>query len=116
MALAPKKSVALQARRASSLDIAPVSGKSGANVAASLAGQASPAVAPVPLAGQADTEADGAPSGVTEQTAAEVISTPMSERTELPLTLVAPSVVGMAPQAEALALPAKVAMTVTSQA
>ena len=116
MALAPKKSVALQAGRTPSPDVAPVSGRSGADVAASSAGQALPMVAPVPLVGQADAGAKGAPLGVIEQTTAEVILPPMLERIELPLVLMAPSLVGAAPQAKALASQVEVATTVTSQA
>ena len=51
MVLAPKKSVALQAERVSSPDVASVLGRSGADVAASSAGQAPPAVVPMPLVG-----------------------------------------------------------------
>ena len=116
LALAPKKSVALQAGQAPSPDVAPISGRSGTNVAASSAGQAPPAVAPMPSAGQADAGADGAPSRVTEQMAAKVTPPPMSERTELPLELVAPSVVGAAPQVEAPTSQAQVTATVMSQA
>ena len=114
LVLAPKKSVALQAGHAPSPNVAPVSGRSGADVAASLVGQVPPAVAPMPSAGQADARAEEAPSGVIEQTAMEVILPPTLERTELSLTLVVPFVVGAAPQAEALALQVEVAMTVTS--
>ena len=72
-------------------------------------------VAPVPSAGQADAGAGGAPSGVVEQTTAEVTPLPTSEQMELPLVLVAPSVVGASPQAKALASQAEVAMTMMSQ-
>ena len=68
----------------------------------------------MPSVGQADVGAEGAPSRVAEQTAVEVIPPPTSERMELPLRLVVPSVVGAAPQAEAPVLQAEVAMTVTS--
>ena len=47
--------------------------------------------------------------------AAEVIPPPTSERLEAPLALVAPSVVGLVPQAEALSSQAVVAATMTSQ-
>ena len=116
LALAPKKSITIQARRGPSPNVAPVSCRSGADVAASSAGQAPPAVAPVPSAGQADVGAEGAPSGVTEQMAAEVIPLPTSKRTELPLALVAPSMVGATPQVEAPMSQVEVAATVTSQA
>ena len=79
MALVPKKGVALQAERVSSPDVAHVSGRSEADVAALSTGQASPAVMPVPSAGQADAGAGGAPSGVVEQTTAEVTPLPTSE-------------------------------------
>ena len=109
MVLAPKKSVALQAGRAPSPDVAPVSSRSDTDVAVLLAGQALPAVAPMPSAGQAGTKAEEAPSEVAEQTTVEVTPPPTLERMELPPTLVVPSMVGAASQAE-------VAMTVTSQA
>ena len=48
--------------------------------------------------------------------AAEVIPPPTLERIELPHALVAPSVVGAAPQAKALVLLAEVPTTMTSQA
>ena len=53
-------------------------------------------------------------SGVAEHMAAEVIPQPTSERTEPPLALVAPSVVGAVLQAEAPASQVEVATTVTS--
>ena len=101
MALAPEKSVALQAGGTPSPDVAPISGRSGADVVASSAGLALPAVAPMPSAGQIDAGADGAPLGVAEQTTVEVTPPPTSERTELSPALVAPSVVGAAPQVKA---------------
>ena len=70
----------------------------------------------MPSVGQADAGAEGAPSEVAEQLAAEVIPLATSERTELPLVLVAPSVVGVAPPVEASAWQAEVATTMTSQA
>ena len=82
---------------------------------ASSADQALPALALVPSVGQADTGANRAPLGVAEQTTAEVTPPPVSERKEPPLTLVAPSVVGAAPQVEAPASQAEVVVTVTSQ-
>ena len=116
MALVPKKSIALQAGRAPSPDVTPISGRSGVDVAASSASQALPAVVLMPSVGQADAGAEEAPSGVIEHMTTEVIPPPMSEWMELPLALVAPSVVGAAPQAEAPASQAEVAATVTSQA
>ena len=97
MAVAPKNSIAIQARWGPLPDVAPISSRSGADVVASSAGQATPMVAPVPSVGQADAGAEGAPSEVAEQPATKVIPLPTSERMELPLALVVPSVVGMAP-------------------
>ena len=73
-------------------------------------------VAPVPSAGQADAGAEGATVVVAEQMAAEVIPLPSSERIDMPLVFVAPSMVGVVPQVEASASQAEVAMTVTSLA
>jgi len=67
LALAPKKSVALQARRQLLAGAMPVSGRSGASATASLARQALPTVAPVPSAGRADAAAQGASSEVVVQ-------------------------------------------------
>ena len=61
LALAPKKSVALQAGWALSPDVAPILGRSGADVAASSADQAPPM-----SVGEACTGAEEASSGVTE--------------------------------------------------
>ena len=91
MALAPKKSIALQAERVPSPNVAPILGRSGVDVAASSAGQASPAVAPVPSVGQAGTGAKEAPLGVAEQMTTEVTPPPTLGRTELLSALVAPS-------------------------
>ena len=96
LALVPKKSVAIQARQGPSPDVAPIFGESEAGVTASLASQAPPAVVPMPLTGQAASEAKGAPLEVTAQPATEAISLPTSERTELPATLVASTTVGVA--------------------
>ena len=114
--LVPKKSVALQAGWAPSPDVAPILGRSGADVAASSTGQAPPAVAPVPSARQAGTGAKEASSKVAKHVAAEVILPPSSEQTEPSLALVAPSTMGAAPQAKAPASQAEVAATVPSQA
>ena len=114
LALAPKKSIALQAARAPLPNVAPILGRSRADVTALSTGQAPPMVASMSSVGQADAGAEEASSGVTEHMATEVIPPPTLERTELPLTLVAPSVVGAVPQAEAPASQAEVAMTVTS--
>ena len=67
LALAPKKSVALQARQQPLAGAVPVSGESGASATASSAGQALPMVAPVPSAGRADATAQGASSEVVVQ-------------------------------------------------
>ncbi|XP_066354909.1 uncharacterized protein [Miscanthus floridulus] len=115
LALAPKKSDALQAIRVPSPNVAPILGRSGTDVAASSAGQVPPVVAPTPLVGQAGTGAEEAPSGVAEQTTAEVTPPPMLERTRLPPTLVAPSMVGAVPQVKAPASEAEVTMTTPSQ-
>ena len=104
LGLAPKKSLALQAGWTSPPDVAPVSGRSGADVAASSADLAAPAVAPTPVV-------------VVEQAAVAVAVTPpsSSERMEPPPVLVASSVVGAAPQAEGPASPVEVAATAPSQ-
>ena len=101
--LAPKKSVALQAGGISSLDITPILGRSGTDVAASLAGQVPPAVVPAPSVGQAGAGAKEAPSGVAKQTTVEVTPLPTLERTGLLPALVAPSIVCAAPQVKASA-------------
>ena len=116
MALAPKKSVALQVRQRPSADVAPISGGSGSGATASPAGEVPLAVAPVPSVGQASVGAEGAPSEVVEQPVIEAIPLLMSERMELPLTLVAPTVVGATPPVEALPTQAEVGATATSQA
>ena len=67
----------------------------------------------MPSAGQADTRAEGAPSVIVEQLAMEVILLPTSERTELLITLVAPSVVGAMLPVEAPLMQAEVGTTVT---
>ena len=114
MVLVPKKSVALQAGRALSPDVAPILGRSGVDVAASLAGQAPPTVTPVPSSGQAGAGAEEASLGVNKHMAVEVILPPMLERTEPPLVLVAPSVVGAALQAKGPALQVEVVATMPS--
>ena len=48
MGLAPKKSLAIQARRMALSGVAPVSGRSGADVGAMLADLTAPVVAPAP--------------------------------------------------------------------
>ncbi|XP_066347672.1 uncharacterized protein [Miscanthus floridulus] len=98
LTLAPKKSVALQARRQPSAGVAPVSGGSGDSVTVSPVGQALPTVVPVPSAGRADAGAQGTPSGVAEQPA---IPLPTTRRTGLPTVAGATQLVGTPPtQAE----------------
>jgi len=69
----------------------------------------------VPSVGQAGAEAKEAPSGVVEQTTADVTPPPMLEQMELSPVLVAPPMVGEAPQVEPPALQAEVTVTVPSQ-
>ena len=61
IALAPKKTLALQARRGPLPDVAPVLGERGARVIASSADLSLPMVVPVPSVGQAIGEATEAP-------------------------------------------------------
>ena len=115
LALAPKKSVALQAERVSSPDVAPILGRNGTDVAALSAGLVPPVVAPAPLAGQAGAGVEEAPSGVSEQMTVEVTPPPTLERTELLPMLVAPSMGGVALQVEAPVSRAEVATTAPCQ-
>ena len=101
LALAPKKSVTLQVRWQSSVDVAPVLGRNKAGTTVSLTGHAPPMVAYVPSVGQAGAGAGGAPLEVAEQPAMEVIPLPMMGRTELPSMLVAPTAMGATPPVEA---------------
>ena len=94
MALAPKKSIAIQVRLWSSADIAPILGGSGAGVTTSSVGQALPMVAPVPSVGQADAGARRMPSEVAEELAREVMPLLTMGRSELPTTLVVPTLAG----------------------
>ena len=96
LALAPKKSIALQSRWHPSAGVAPVSGKSGTSVTALLAGQTLPMVAPVPLAGRAAVGVQGAPSEVAEQPVTAAIPLSVARRTGLTIVLMAPTMVGMA--------------------
>lgn len=73
-------------------------------------------MAPVPSVGQVSTEDEGVPSEITEQPTTEAILLPTSKRMELPLTLVAPTAVGVTPSVEAPPTQAEVAVTMTSQA
>ena len=72
-------------------------------------------VALMPSTGQAGTGAEEEPSGVTEQTTAEVTPSPTLEGTELSPMLVAPPVVGAVSLVEPLASQAEVAATAPSQ-
>ena len=96
-------------------DVTPVSDRSGTDVAASLACPVLPVVTPAPSVGQVGAGAEEAPSGVAEQTTAKVTPPPTLEWMGLPPVLVAPSVVGAAPQVEALASQVEVATTAPSQ-
>ena len=97
-------------------DVTPVLGRSGTNVADSLASPVLPVVTPAPSVGQVGAGAEEAPSGVAEQMTAGVTPLPTLEQTGPQPVLVAPSAVGAAPPIEAPASQAEVATTVTSQA
>ena len=92
LALAPKKSVALQARRQLSADVAPILGGSGASVTVLLTGQVSPMVAPVPSMGRANVGVQGLPLVVAKRPVIAAIPLPTVGWTGLPTTLVAPTV------------------------
>ena len=94
MVLAPKKSVAIQARRWSSGDVAHISRWSGAGVTTSSVGQASLVVVPVPSAGQVDVGAQSTPLEVTKESATEVVRLPTMDRSELSTALVVLTLVG----------------------
>ena len=94
LVLAPKKSVALQARWEPSAGAAPILGGSDVSVTTPLARQVLPTVAPVPSAGWANVGGQGAPSEVTEQSAMVATPLPMTGRTELPTVLMVPTTVG----------------------
>ena len=76
IALVPKKTVALQARRGPPPDVAPILGESGAGVTASLAGLAPPVVVFMPSVGQAIGKAEEVPLEVAAQSATEVMPLP----------------------------------------
>ena len=88
--------VALQARWGPPPDVAPISGESEADVIASSTGLAPPVVVPVPLEGQAVSEAEGAPSEVAGQMATEENPLPTSEWAEPTAAPVASTTVGVA--------------------
>ena len=92
--LAPKKSVALQAGRQSSVGIAPILSGSGAGVTASLTGQVLPTMTPVPLTRQVGVGDRGTPSEVAEQPVMEVIPLPTTGLTRLLAMLVVSTVAG----------------------
>ena len=94
LALAPKKSVALQLRRQSSVGAVPILGRSSASVTTSLVSQALPIMAPVPSVGRVDAGAQGAPSEVVEQPVMAAIPLSMMGWMGLPTALVAPTMVG----------------------
>ena len=96
LALAPKKTVALQARRGPPPDVAPISGESGASVIASLASLAPPAVVPVPSVGQAINETKEVPIEVAAQPTTKVMPLPTLGRAELSVVPVASTTAGAA--------------------
>ena len=96
LALAPKKTIALQARWGPPPNITPVLGESGADVIASSASLAPPTVVPVPSMGQAVGEAEGAPSEVATQPATEMIPLLTSKQAQLSDAPVVSTTVGMA--------------------
>ena len=66
LALALKKSIALQLGRWPSAGVTPILDQSGASVTVSPTGQASPMVVPVPSVGWVDAGIQGPPSEVAE--------------------------------------------------
>ena len=102
LALAPKKSIALQSRRQLTVGVMPILGGSGASVTVSPASQALPMVAPMPLAGWADVGIQGAPLEVAEQPVMAAIPLPMVGQMGLPTALVAPTAGGAAQPVETL--------------
>ena len=95
LALAPKKSVALQARRQLLASAMPILGGSGTSATASSAGQTLPVVMPVPSVGWVDAEAQRAPSGVAEQPTMVAILLLTTRQMGLPTALMAPTVAGV---------------------
>ena len=112
MALAPKKSVALQARRQPSAGVMPVSCGSDGSVTASLVSQVPPMVAPVPSVGRADKGAQGTPLEVVEQPAMVAIPLPTTGRTGLPAALAMPKMAGATQPVRTPPTHAEVAATV----
>ena len=82
IALAPKKTLALQVRRGPPFDVAPVLGESEAGATASLVGLAPPVMVTAPSVGQAINAAEGLPSEVAAQPVMEVIPPSASEQVE----------------------------------
>ena len=111
--LAPKKTVALQARRGSPPNIAPVSGESGAGVTASSAGLAPFVVVPVPSVGQAVDEAKGEPSKVATQPTTEVMPLPMLGWAKLSAAPIASTTAGVAHPDEVPPMEAEVMVATT---
>jgi len=84
LALALKKSVALQLRQQSLAGVAPVLSGSGTSVTMSSVGWTLPMVVPMPLVGLVDAGAQRAPSEVAKQPAMAVILLWMMGRMGLP--------------------------------
>ncbi|XP_066311335.1 uncharacterized protein [Miscanthus floridulus] len=108
LALTPKKSIAIQVRRQSAVDVAPVLGGSGTSVTASSVDQASPLVAPVPSARQADAGARRMPSEVAEEPMWEAVPLSTTSQSKLLTALVAPTPAGAIWPNEALPMQAEV--------
>ena len=81
----------------------------------SSAGEALLMVAPVPSVGQAGTRARGTPLEIIEPPATEVIPLSTMGQPELPLVLVAPTVVGAIMPIEAPLTQAKVAVAMMGE-
>ena len=94
IALAPKKTIALQARWGPPQDVTPTLSKSRAGVIASLAILVLPVVVLVPSAGQAIGKAKEVPSEVAAQPVTKVMPPPTSGRAELSVAPVASTMVG----------------------
>ena len=80
LAMAPKKSIAVQLGWQPSTSVVPILDESGANVTTSPAGKAPPTVVPMPLAGRVDVGFQGAPSEVMEHPKMATILLPMVGR------------------------------------
>ena len=95
LALAPKKSIALQSRQRPLASVAPISGGSGSSMTASSAGRMPSTVAPMPSVGWVDMGAQGAPLEAADHSVMAAIPLLMAGRMELPTVLVAPTVMGV---------------------